>query len=121
MIARPDNSTQNDKASDPPHIPLSHRGRVFLWLFSIAMTIIAGSAFLFKLIEFFYTATTKGVQAMHSFLMPVMTYLVVAAGFACLFLWALLSGQFRDVEGPKYRMLRMQDEIDRHDGQVIQP
>lgn len=92
--------------------PLSRSSRVFLWVFSITMILTAGTAFIFKLIEFFHTATTRGSDALGSFLIPVLTYLVVAAGFACLFVWAYLSGQFRDVEGPKHRMLEMQDEID---------
>ncbi|MCE9590828.1 MAG: cbb3-type cytochrome oxidase assembly protein [Planctomycetes bacterium] len=76
------------------------------------MVVIAGSAFVCKLIEFIYTATTHGGQALASFLIPVLNYLMVAAGFLLLFIWAYLTGQFRDVENPKYRMLDMQDEID---------
>jgi len=89
--------------------------RRFLWIFSVTMVLIAGSGFLFKLIEFYITATTKGPGALGSFLIPVANYLLVAAGFFCLFLWAYVTGQFRDVEAPKYRMLEMQDEIDREE------
>ena len=91
----------------------SPRARKFLWIFSITMVAIAGSAFVFKLVEFITTATTKGPDALGSFLIPVLNYLLVAAGFFCLFLWAYFTGQFRDLEAPKYRMLEMQDEIDR--------
>ena len=90
----------------------SPRARRFLWVFSVAMVAIAGSAFVFKLVEFIITATTKGPDALGSFLIPVLNYLLVAAGFFCLFLWAYFTGQFRDLEAPKYRMLEMQDEID---------
>ncbi len=90
----------------------SPRARVFLWMFSVAMILTAGSAFVLKLIEFFATATRSGSDALASFLIPVLNYLIVAAGFFCLFLWAYFSGQFRDVEGPKLRMLEMQSEID---------
>jgi cbb3-type cytochrome oxidase maturation protein len=36
----------------------------------------------------------------------------MAAGFAgwMLFLWAVKSGQYDDIEGPKYRMLEDDDE-----------
>jgi nitrogen fixation-related uncharacterized protein len=88
-------------------------GNWFLWIFGPAVVLIAGTAFVFKLIEFFYTATTEGPDALGSFLMPVLTYLMVAAGFLCLFFWAYFTGQFRDVEEPKYRMLELQREIDR--------
>ena len=114
--------TGGRKPSVPPRKsarePISRTTRRFLWVFSVVMVVTAGTAFIFKLIEFFYTATTKGSDALYSFLMPVLTYLVVAAGFACLFFWAVFGGQYRDVEGPKYRMLEMQDEIDRHDHTV---
>ncbi|MEM7354693.1 MAG: cbb3-type cytochrome oxidase assembly protein [Acidobacteriota bacterium] len=90
----------------------SPKARLFLWLFSLAMVLTAGSAFFMKLIEFYATATREGSDALASFLIPVLNYLLVAAGFFCLFLWAYLSGQFRDLEAAKFRMLEMQDEID---------
>jgi len=95
---------------------LSRQSQVFLWIFSIAMVLTAGSAFVFKLCEFYFTATTQGPQALASFLIPVLNYLVVALGFACLFLWSYFSGHFRDIEAPKHRMLELQQEIDRHEG-----
>ena len=107
-LARPSHDAQ-----DTVH---SRRVRIFLWIFSIAMVLTAGSAFIIKLCDFYITATTKGSQAMASFLIPVLNYLIVAMGFACLFLWAYFSGQFRDVEAPKYRMLEMQQQIDRDGG-----
>ena len=93
----------------------SPRARMFLWAFSIAMVVTAGTAFVMKLIEFFSTATRSGGDALTSFLIPVLNYLLVAAGFFCLFLWAYFSGQFRDLEAPKFRMLEMQAEIDRQE------
>ena len=112
---------QNETLPRQPRIRLVHedaggpspRARRFLWVFSVTMVAIAGSAFVFKLVEFITTATTGGPDALGSFLIPVLNYLLVAAGFFCLFLWAYFTGQFRDLEAPKYRMLEMQDEIDR--------
>jgi len=97
----------------PDEQPPSRGARRFLWIFSILMVVTAGSAFFFKLIEFILTATREGPSAMGSFLIPVLNYLLVAAGFLLLFLWAYFSGQFRDVEAPKYRMLEMQEQFDR--------
>lgn len=115
-------------ASDPmKRQALSRGSRTFLWVFSFAMVITAGSAFMIKLIEFLYEFSSArntvpgGGGVRHGFIFaisPLMTYLVVAAGFACLFAWAYFSGQYRDVEGPKYRMLQMQDEFDRFESQV---
>lgn len=90
----------------------SARVRFFLWVFSFVLVGVAGTAFVMKLIEFIATATRDGSDALASFLIPVLNYLLVAAGFFCLFLWAYFSGQFRDLEAPKYRMLEMQRELD---------
>lgn len=95
--------------------PPSRGTRIFLRVFGTAMVATAGTAFVFKLIEFFFTATREGPGALASFLIPVMNYLLVAAGFACLFGWAIATGQFRDVEAAKYRMLEMNDALDRAD------
>jgi len=83
-----------------------------LWLFSAILLVTAGSAFIMKLIDFIITATTDGANALASFLIPVLNYLLVATGFVCLFLWAWVKGHFRNVEAPKYRMLQMQRQID---------
>ncbi len=116
MIAK--YTARRDDAASPPWTPrpTSRTTRIFLWWFSIVMILTAGIAFVFKLIEFAYTALHQGNDALASFLLPVLNYLVVAAGFTCLFLWAYLAGQFRDVEQAKYRMLQMQEEIDRGEG-----
>jgi len=90
-------------------------GRWFLWIFGPTVIIVAGIAFIFKLTEFIYVATNDGPDSMGTFLIPVMNYLLVAAGFLCMFFWAYITGQYRDVEAPKYRMLEMQAEIDRED------
>ena len=100
---------------------LSPSARRFLWIFSVTLVLVAGSAFIMKLIEFYATATTQGSDALASFLIPVLNYLLVAAGFFCLFLWAYSTGQFRDMEAAKYRMLELQVEIDRAEAQKGTP
>lgn len=82
----------------------------FVWAFGTFMVVVAAGGFLFKLYEFFHAFL--GDHPMNFSLIPVMTYLIVAAGFGCLFMWAYLSGQYKNIEGPKYRMLEMQQEID---------
>lgn len=94
-----------DRSAGPPR-------QTFVWVFGTIMVLTAGTAFVFKLIEFFHTATAKGSEALASFLIPLLTYLLVAAGFLCLFAWSWLTGQFRDIERAKHRMLEMQEEID---------
>jgi cbb3-type cytochrome oxidase maturation protein len=43
----------------------------------------------------------------------LLIFLTVAVGFAgwLLFLWAVKSGQYDDVEGPKYRMMDDEDHF----------
>ncbi len=117
------------QSTQPPgeRQPLSRNGRIFLWVFSVMMVATAGSAFLFKLIEFVYSFsipgnTVAGGDGMRPgfvfAISPLVTYLIVAAGFACMFLWAFFSGQFRDIEGPKYRMLELQRQFDRAEAEA---
>lgn len=108
------NGHGHDRSGDevPPHSPSSPRSvNRFVWVFCIVMLLVAGSGFLMKLIEF--ATVMLSDEPMQFAFLPVVTYLMVAAGYACLFIWAYLSGQFKDIEGPKHRMLAMQDEIDR--------
>lgn len=82
----------------------------FVWGFGVFMVLVAGGGFGFKLYEFISTFGSGGPLQFAIF--PVVTYLLVAAGFGCLFIWAYLRGQFKNVEAAKYRMLEMQKEFD---------
>ena len=53
---------------EPTREPDSKARRRFLWIFSIAMIVTAGTAFGMKLIDFYITATREGASAMGSFL-----------------------------------------------------
>jgi len=105
----PPNTTPNTTPTDSTNP--DHRIHRFVWGFGLIMVIIAGGGFIFKLYEFL---TAIGSDAQFQFsIIPVMTYLIVAAGFGCLFMWGFLAGQFKDIEEPKFRMLEMQDEFDK--------
>ena len=97
----------------PADSSLSPQSRRFLWIFSVAMVLVAGSSFFIKLIEFYTIATSDNADALASFLLPVFNYMMVAGGFLCLFFWAYSKGHFRDLEAPKYRMLELNREFDR--------
>jgi hypothetical protein len=102
----------SNPSQQSPHTPANnpHRVHRFVWGFGVAMVLVAGGGFGFKLFEFITVVT--GDHPMNFSLLPVLTYLIVAAGYGCLFVWAYLRGQFREVEAPKLRMLEMQDRID---------
>ncbi len=109
--------------TDHPENPPTSRGRprsgknpLWVWIFLWSMTILAGSGFIFKLIEF-TLAWARGGAASFA-IVPVVSYLAIAAGFLCIFIWSFNRGEYRDVERPKYRMLELQDEIDAKGGRV---
>ena len=44
--------------------------------------------------------------------MPMVTYLIVAAGFFCLLGWATMTGHWKDIEGPKRFLLDNEAALD---------
>lgn len=111
---RPDSKPAASQELVIDRTPNGRRANLFLWVFCIVMILVAGGGFGIKLYEF-ATALSSSSPMRFAFI-PVLTYLIVASGFACLFVWAYLTGQFRQIEAAKYRMLEMQREIDLHDG-----
>jgi len=83
---------------------------------TIAIAILgpAGIGFIEKLALFIMAITHDQVGGAIFF--PVLNYLVVTAGMACLLIWAMAHGMFRNIEKPKYDMLDREDELDRLDG-----
>lgn len=81
----------------------------------IAMSVIilvpTMAGFVTKLIEFVHTyrSQSDGVFA----ITPITNYLLASLGFLCLLLWATFNGMFHDIERPKYRMLDVEQELDR--------
>lgn len=114
-------ASRSDRLRIQETLERAGRPRRFIWIFGAALVLSAGTAFLFKLYEFYHTATTSGPEALGSFLIPVLNYLVVASGFFCLFLWAYLSGQFRDLEAPKYRMLERELALEALEARAVAP
>jgi cbb3-type cytochrome oxidase maturation protein len=86
--------------------------RTALWICRVllAAVLVAGLGFSYKLLEFSREALESEVASFA--VVPLVVYVLVALGFASLFVWAVLRGQFRDIEGPKYRLL---EEEERHD------
>ena len=84
-------------------------GRIVLW----SGTVIAGFTFAFKIVEFIWTLDSP--EAPGFAVVPVVTYFIVAAGYALLFAWAYLSGQFANMERPKTAFLEREEELDRQE------
>lgn len=74
-----------------------------IMIFFCTAVTVAGCMFIYKLSQFL-TTIRKDELAGFAF-DPIVVYGVVAAGFLFMLAWAFLSGQFRDVESPKYEMI----------------
>ncbi len=87
------------------------------WVF-FTFVFSAGTLFFYKLYTFL--ATIKNDEMAGFAFDPLVVYGFVALGFLCLLAWAYLSGQFRDVEGPKYDMLERWDWQEKHDAKILE-
>lgn len=84
---------------------------VFVGTFSLLIILVAGCGFIFKLFEFARSIDPN--EHVLFAVMPITTYLIVASGFMCLFIWAFLSGKFADLEAAKYDMLEQEEAYER--------
>ncbi|MBM4016275.1 MAG: hypothetical protein FJ293_15105 [Planctomycetes bacterium] len=100
MSARPENEVP----------PIPERAPRWLLISFVVVIAIAGCGFLFKLAEF--AQTLEATPDVSFALMPMVTYLAVAAGFFCLLGWATLSGHWKDLEAPKRFHLENEAELD---------
>ena len=71
----------------------------------------AGCMFVYKL--FAFLKTIKRDELAGFAFDPIIVYALVAMGFLCLLAWAYLTGQFREIERPKYEMFRRFAEQER--------
>lgn len=91
-----------------PQIP--EKAPRWLIITFVSVVAVAGCGFLFKLTEF--AQTLNAAPEVSFALMPVITYLAVAAGFFCLLAWATLGGQWKDIEAAKRWMLENDAALD---------
>ena len=103
-------SSRTGGASTGEGVHAAGARRSVLACFVLAIT-CAGGMFVFKLFSFMKTIK-KDELAGFAF-DPILIYAVVTVGFLCLLAWAFLTGQFRDIERPKYEMLERCDAQDR--------
>jgi nitrogen fixation-related uncharacterized protein len=89
---------------------LGVRGLV-VFAFAIIVMVIAGGAFVYKMAEFAMTIVKDDVEGFGA--VAVATYLIGMLPIIFLTLWAVLSGKFRDIERPKFRVLELDREIER--------
>jgi hypothetical protein len=85
----------------------------------VLIVVVAALAFVFKMTEFAMTWVDPATDRFGGFAaIAVGVYLVGMFPILFLMLWALLRGHFREIEQPKYRMLELQEEIDRYGNRI---
>ena len=85
-------------------------------VFFIIVSLAAGGMFTYKLFSFLKTIK-KDELAGFAF-DPILVYAFVAIGFLFLLGWAYLTGQFRDIERPKYELFERFDAQERAEAQM---
>ncbi|HGY92985.1 MAG TPA: hypothetical protein ENK43_17615 [Planctomycetes bacterium] len=90
--------------------------RFMMRLFGVVV-VCSGAAFVFKLYEFFADLTNR--EGLHFAGAHLLTYVLVAGGFALLLIYGFMKGQFTDIEKPKFEMLEKEIEYDRQEFDAV--
>jgi hypothetical protein len=85
--------------------------RKAIHVFFVLACTTAGCMFVYKLFSFL--RTIKRDELAGFAFDPILTYALVAMGFLFLLAWAFLTGQFKDIERPKYEMMERFEEQER--------
>lgn len=83
----------------------------FLVAFSTLVVVLAGGALIYKMTEFGMTIIKHDISGFGVVALAV--YFTGMSPLLFLTLWGVCAGHFRDIERPKYRMLEIDDAIDR--------
>jgi len=102
---------ENEWKLTPPEIPPSRGATTTLWVAMIVGLVAAGLAFALKIADFLYTMDSKEVPGFAE--VPVTVYFLVAGGWLAVLVWCFLTGKLRNLEQPKYDMLKQEEEYER--------
>jgi hypothetical protein len=91
------------------------RGAIYIASFLTAAIVVCGVAFFYKLFRFASTIWENGSEMLGFALLPMSNYLLVAAGFLMLLIWAFLKGEFKDIERAKYELLEDNERYEEMD------
>ncbi|MFQ5752172.1 MAG: hypothetical protein ACE5HI_09270 [bacterium] len=78
---------------------------------SILVVLLGGFGFLYKIIEFARTYLKDDLKSFGA--ISVVSYFVGILGILFFTLWGIFKGHFKNIERPKYRMLELDEEIDK--------
>ena len=80
-------------------------------LFAVLVLTVAGVGFVYKMTEFAMTIVNDDIRGFGA--AAVALYLMGLLPIIFLTLWAVMTGKFRDIEHPKFRLLELDREIER--------
>ncbi len=83
--------------------------------FAVVILIPSGFGFVAKFFEF--AATFREDPSGAFAITPMLNYLLASIGFMLLLIWATWNGMFRDIEQPKFDLLRREAQLDLPPGQ----
>jgi len=88
--------------------------RIVVAFFAVAVLVIAGLGFAYKMNEFAMTIVKDDVEGFG--VVAVAVYLVGMLPLLFLMLWAVMTGQFRNLERQKHRLFELDSDIERGGG-----
>ena len=91
---------------------MSKRDKIITYIMIFLVILPGGLSFIAKIASYFMVEVEEG---MSGFALPFFNYLFVALGFVCLFVWAFLSGHFKDIDKPSNDMLEMEKSFEDSD------
>lgn len=84
---------------------------IVLIVMSVVILVPSMTGFVMKFVEF--VRTFQGASDGAFAITPMLNYLLASLGFFCLLLWATINGMFHNLERPKYRMLEVEELLDK--------
>lgn len=113
-MIRPRKKVSGNAAERPPAPAPRPRESLFksAFVFLFGAAILIGGLFGFGGKIYKFILAWSGNPDAQFALIPVAMYFAVAFGFACIFVWAVLNGMLRDIEGPKHWMLQNERELE---------
>ena len=92
---------------------MSKGRKIFLITMVIAVVLMAGVPFSYRLISWAIVGTSASDDAHSVFIVITTTYLFGMLTFASFFMWAFLRGEFNNIEASKFDMIDMDKRYDR--------
>jgi len=80
-----------------------------IFVITVLVLVVGGMAFVYKMLEFAMTIADDDVSGFGPVALGI--YLLGMLPLLMLTIWAALTGRLRDMEAPKYRMLKMNEDI----------